>query len=470
QDEVQAFVRSWIDQGLRDWDISRDGPYFGFKIPDFEDKFFYVWLDAPIGYIAATEHYCETHARCTVDEYWTDAASDAEIHHFIGKDISYFHTLFWPAVLKAADYRTPDAVHVHGFLTIDGRKMSKSRGTFITARRFAEALDPSYLRYYYAAKLGQAPHDIDLNTEEFVKRVNAELVNNITNLISRAVGFLNKRLESRLGRIPDDPVTAKNVDEIEKTVELVRKSYEGLQFGQATQHIIHISTLINGYIQDRAPWDLMKDPNGIEQARDLLTFAVNGIKVLTVLLKPIIPSFCARVEEILGVKDLKWEDAAFTSNRLEGDAIGVFSKLMDRLEPTAFEKVLVPVDGETVETPAVSSFQAPEFKDEVTIDDFGRLDLRAGKILKAESVPGSDKLLRLEVELGRATRVIFAGIKGSYAPEELVGLTVAVIANLKPRKMRFGTSEGMVLAGVDASGRVSVCELGSNVPPGTPIK
>ena len=461
QEAELAFVRNWIDQGLEDWDISRDGPYFGFKIPGEEDKFFYVWLDAPIGYIAATEHFCASQNNRTMEEYWLDHDSDAVIHHFIGKDIAYFHTLFWPATLKAADYRLPSAVHVHGFLTVDGRKMSKSRGTFITARQFADILSPWHLRYYYATKFSDSIDDLDLNVGEFVNRINAELVNNITNLISRAVGFLNKRLESKLGNIPHD--AGDLVRQVEAAVEMARKEYESLRFGQAVRHILLISDTANNYIQQNEPWSAIKsDP---ERARDILTFAVNCVKIVTVLLKPILPEFCRRVEKILDVGELKWSDTAFD---MENREIGRFEKLLDRLEPGALEKLIEESQaraGADQPTPEV-----PEFADEISIEDFAKIDIRAGKILSAEDVKGAEKLLKLEVDLGREVRTVFAGIKGYFDPEELVGKTVAVLANLKPRKMRFGVSQGMMLAGIDEQGNAGLCELNPAIPPGTRIR
>jgi len=463
QDEVRAFVGTWMDQGLKDWDISRDGPYFGFKIPGEEDKFFYVWLDAPIGYIAATEHYCSSHPSCDSAHYWTDAASDAEIHHFIGKDIAYFHTLFWPAVLRAASYRIPHAVHVHGFLTVDSRKMSKSRGTFITARQFADFLSPWYLRYYYSTKLSNGIDDLDLNIEEFVNRINAELVNNITNLISRTVGFLNKRLDSRLGSIPTE--VGGLIDEIHALVGQVLEEYHGLRFNLATRHILAISDLANNYVQNAAPWALMKsDP---EKARNDLTFAVNCIKIITILLKPILPSYCANVEKLLGAGELTWEDAGFD---LENRTIGTFEKLLDRLEPGIMDKLIEASQEDLAKADDAPTPEVPEFKDEITIEEFGTMDLRTAKVVSAEAVEGADKLLKLTVDLGRETRTVFAGIKSSYQPDELVGKTVVVVANLKPRKMKFGVSHGMVLAAVGRDGKAVVCELVSEVPPGTPIR
>jgi len=462
QEEIRAFVRTWIDQGLQDWDISRDGPYFGFKIPGETDKYFYVWMDAPIGYIAATDHYCSRRRDRTVEDYWLTADEHVEIHHFIGKDIAYFHTLFWPAMLAAADYRTPDAVHVHGFLTVDSRKMSKSRGTFITARQFADFLNPWYLRYYYATKLGNSIDDLDLNVEEFVNRTNAELVNNITNLISRTVGFLNKRLESRLGVIPED--TRELVSEVQSAVERVRQNYGALRFNLATRDILLISDLANNYVQKQEPWKVVaSDP---ERARNELTFVVNCIKIIAVLLKPILPGYCARVEMILNLGDLKWTDTGFD---LEEHQVGTFEKLLDRLEAGAFVKLVERSTQSLLQEQGQSIPEVPEFKGELTMEDLSKVDLRAGKIVAAESVEGSDKLLKLVVDLGRETRTVFAGIKSSYDPDDLVGLTVAVVGNLRPRKMRFGVSEAMILAALDLASNVVVCRLDGNIRPGTPI-
>lgn len=462
QPEVRAFVRTWIDQGLQDWDISRDGPYFGFRIPGEEDKYFYVWLDAPIGYIAATEHYCANRKDRTAEEYWLDHSSDVEIHHFIGKDIAYFHTLFWPAMLRAADYRIPTAVHVHGFLTVDSRKMSKSRGTFITARLFADHLSSWYLRYYYATKLSNSIDDLDLSIEEFVNRTNAELVNNITNLVSRTIGFLNKRLDSRLGKIPED---ARNlVGEVESLVSRATEDYNKLRFAAATRNILAISDIANNYVQQSAPWTTIKaEP---ERARDDLTFVVNCIKIVAILLKPILPSYCEKVEHILGLESLTWKDTAFD---MENREVRQFEKLLDRLEQGTIEN-LIEASRESLMVQKPVAANVPDFRDEVTIDDFARVDLRAGKILSAESVEGSDKLLKLMVDLGKQTRQVFAGIKSSYEPSDIVGRTVVVVANLKPRKMRFGTSEGMVLAAAGPDGKIVLCDLGDSVLPGTLIK
>ncbi len=461
QHEVQSFVGTWIEQGLQDWDISRDGPYFGFQIPDEENKYFYVWLDAPIGYIAATEHYCSDKPDRTVDEYWTQRDDNVRIHHFIGKDIAYFHTLFWPAMLEAAQYRLPHAVHVHGFLTVNGLKMSKSRGTFITARDFRSQLNPLYLRYYYATKLSNSIDDLDLNIEEFVNRTNAELVNNITNLISRTLGFLNKRLDSRLGTLPESFQQLE--PQILRLVEQVREDYEKLRFGAVTRNILAISDIANNYIQQQAPWATAKD--NPDQARNDLTLAVNCIKIITILLKPILPSYCAQVETILGTGDLRWSDI---SENIENRSIGTFEKLADRLEIGAFDKLIEACKLSAAPTDA--SPKVPEFKSEIDVDALAMLDLRAGKITEAAGVEGADKLLKLTVDLGREKRNIFAGIKSAYKPEDLIGKTVVVVANLKPRKMRFGVSQGMVLAAIGPEDKPVVCEILGDAGPGSIIR
>ncbi len=463
QDEVRLFVSTWIDQGLKDWDISRDGPYFGFEIPGEVDKYFYVWLDAPVGYIAATEHYCYDKKDRSVEEYWLDRNSDVEIHHFIGKDIAYFHTLFWPAMLKSAEYRLPSAVHVHGFLTIDSRKMSKSRGTFITARHFADNIHPWYLRYYYATKLNDSIDDVDLNIEEFVNRTNAELVNNITNLISRSIGFLNKRLDSRLGNMPEgsEEFQAQALALMEEAFN----DYSNLKISSATKKILSISDMANNYVQQSEPWSSAK--TNPEKARNDLTLAINCVKLIIIALKPILPSYCAKVEEMLDLKSLTWSDAKFD---LVGVHIGKFDKLIDRLEPGAFQSLV------SAGTDVPSLEQAPPvkeyvpIKDEITIDDFAKVDLRTGKVLSASTIEGSDKLLKLEIDLGIETRTIFAGIRESCKPEELEGKTLIIVANLKPRKMRFGVSSGMALAAIGPEGKAIVLGPTAEVDPGSIVR
>lgn len=461
QDEIKGFVNTWIDQGLRDWDISRDGPYFGFRIPEEENKFFYVWLDAPIGYIGATEHYCAGKEGLSVEEYWIDHSSTAEIHHFIGKDIAYFHTLFWPAMLKAANYRLPTSVHVHGFLTVDSRKMSKSRGTFITARQFADQINPWFLRYFYAAKLGPSIDDIDLNLEEFVNRTNAELVNNITNLISRSVSFLNKRLDSRLGKIPEGCETL--ISQIMAHAESCKHDYSALKYSNVVRKILAISDIANNYVQQCEPWATIKSEP--EKARNDLTFAINCSKIIAILLKPILPSYSLKVEKILGFRDLKWEDIRFD---LENRPINIFEKLVERLEPGTMTRLIEASKDDLAVKESANDI--PDFKAEITFDDFAKTDLRVGKILSASEVEGSDKLLKLRVDVGKEIRTVFAGIKSSFAPDEVVGRKVAVVCNLAPRKMRFGTSEAMILAASSPAGDLELLDFAEGMPPGSLIK
>ena len=463
QDEVRVFVNTWIDQGLKDWDISRDGPYFGFKIPGEQDKYFYVWLDAPVGYIAATEHYCMDETDRSVGDYWLDHNSDVEIHHFIGKDIAYFHTLFWPAMLKSAGYRLPSAVHVHGFLTIESRKMSKSRGTFITARQFADNIHPWYLRYYYATKLNDSIDDVDLNIEEFVNRTNAELVNNITNLISRSIGFLNKRLDSRLGSLPEG--SGEFQASALALMDEAFNDYSNLKISAATRKILAISDMANNHVQQAEPWSSVKtDP---EKARNDLTLAINCIKLIIIGLKPILPSYCAKVQQILGLNELQWSDAKFD---LVGVQIGKFDKLIDRLEQGAFQALVSSGAVDQVEPQTATQKEFAPFKEEITIEDFAKVDLRTGKVLSASIIEGSDKLLKLEIDLGIETRTIFAGIRESYRAEELVGKTLIIVANLKPRKMRFGVSSGMALAAIGTDGKAIVLGPTVEVDPGAIIR
>jgi methionyl-tRNA synthetase len=463
QSEIRGFCQTWIDHGLQDWDISRDGPYFGFKIPGESDKYFYVWLDAPIGYIAATESYCSKRDDRSVEDYWINKESEVEIHHFIGKDIAYFHTLFWPAMIKAADYRLPDYVHVHGFLTVDGKKMSKSRGTFITARMFANHIDPSLLRYFYGAKLGDSIDDLDLNLEEFVNRINSELVNNITNLVSRSIGFLNKRLDSKLGKLPGD--TSDLSDEIMAKVDEIKSDYHSLRFAAATRKILEISDIANNYIQRKQPWALIKeDP---EQARDALTFAVNCIKIVALTLKPVIPSYCAQLEDLLGVGEMDWNHARLD---LENTSVGRFRKLQDRLEPDTMEKLIEASRESLAADTDEKKYEPDPIEPEITIEDFKRIDLRTAKILDAKEVPSADKLIELKVDVGVDQRTVFAGLKEFHKPEDLIGKTVILVANLKPRKMKFGLSSGMVLAAVPDESAVIVCEVDPSVPPGARIR
>lgn len=453
QPEIRNFVSNWIQEGLRDWDISRDGPYFGFKIPGEEDKYFYVWLDAPIGYISTTEKFCKETGR-NFDEYWH---GDAEIEHIIGKDIVYFHTLFWPAMLMGSGYTLPSRVIVHGMLKVNGEKMSKTRGTFINARPYLDlGLDPQYLRYYYAAHMTPRPEDIDLNLKDFADRVNGELINNIVNLSSRSLQFAASRLDGKLGKIPEEsrPLLREVEEEAPKIIALYRER----DFAGALRKILAISAKGNLYLQEQAPWEALKtDP---ERARGIITTAANIVKVVVVLLKPVLPKYAADIEQTLNLGPLTFADARCN---LEDAQVGPFKKL-------------VPVDKKIVEKlimPAAPQAAAPQEKqkkqtDGISIEDFGKIDLRVGQIQAAEAVPKADKLLKLSVDLGEgAPRTIIAGIALAYRPEELLGRKVAVVANLAKKKLRGVESHGMILAAGEPPRLLSVAD---DLPPGTKIQ
>jgi len=412
--QVQNKLGEWFDQGLRDWDISRDAPYFGFLIPGEKDKYFYVWLDAPIGYIASTMNYCKQAGR-NYQEYWCDPAT--EIHHFIGKDITYFHALFWPAMLMGARLNTPDRLTIHGFLTVNGEKMSKSRGTFVMAATYLKYLDINYLRYYYASKLGPGTEDIDLNLEDFVRRINSDLVGNFANLASRSITMLRKSLKGRLGKLTEE----------------ARAMLKGIQ-GESDE--------VNRYIDRRKPWAAIKtDP---EHARQTLTASINAVRLLTIFLKPILPGFAGRMEKIMQIEPLQWSD---TLVLLEDREVGEFERLIERVDPRKVEMMIE----ESKETQPQAASGPTELEkeplaEEIDFEQFMKVDLRVGKVLKAEIVEGADKLLRFEVDLGGRTRNILGAFRQAYQPEEMEGKLVVVAANLASRKMRFGLSEGMIMA------------------------
>lgn len=475
QSEVKNKLEEWFAVGLKDWDISRDAPYFGFKIPDTEDKYFYVWLDAPIGYMASTKNWCDQHGR-DYKEFWQ--SEDSEIYHFIGKDIVYFHTLFWPAMLMAAGFKTPDKVFVHGFLTVNGRKMSKSRGTFIKARTYLKHLDPEFLRYYYATKLSSSVADVDLSLNDFVYRVNSDVVNKVLNLGSRLASLVNKKLDGKLGKLDDD---GKNlIGELRASLDVVARNYESLEYHRAVKEIVRLAEVTNKYIDDRAPWEVVKsDP---EKCRAICTAGLNALRLVTGMLKPVIPRIAADVEKFLNIEPLTWGDLAAD---LENHKITQFSKIATRVEQEQVEALIQDsreslqektspsgektavgareagheagsgTPGETgdssttggagVKIPAREEVEP--LQPEITIDEFNRIDVRVGVVLSAEKVEGARKLLKLKVDIGKlGIRQVFAGMSKAYKPEELVGRKVLLVANLKPRKMKFGLSEGMILA------------------------
>jgi methionyl-tRNA synthetase len=444
QDEVRNYVHKWVDEGLRDWDISRDGPYFGFEIPGETNKFFYVWLDAPIGYIASTDAYCQRVGR-EIAEYWEKPGT--EIYHIIGKDIMYFHVLFWPAMLMAASLTLPTQVVIHPFLRVEGEKMSKSRGTFINARAYLDRLDPQYLRYYYAAKLAGKIDDIDLVFEDFVNRVNAELVNKIANLASRSLSFVGKRLDGRLGRIPDDARAM--IAEAEAEGEAIAAAYERRNLAEAIECICRVADAGNAYLQAAAPWEALKNGDA-ERARDICTAAIQLTKLIAVYLKPVLPKYAADVADVLNLAGFQWADAK--ADLPPGHPVKEYTHLVQRLDRAQVDALVEASKVEEAPRPAAPAvdFKVEPLADQIVIDDFAKVDLRVARVEAAERVPGAKKLLRLSLDLGSlGKRGIFAGVAEHIAdPATLIGKTIVCVANLAPRQMKWGLSEGMLVAAV----------------------
>ena len=430
---ITSKLEEWFAAGLQDWDISRDSPYFGFLIPGTEDKYFYVWLDAPMGYVASFLNLCNRRDDLDFDEYWAPGG-DTEVYHFIGKDIVYFHTLFWPAVLEGAGFRQPDSVFAHGFLTVNGKKMSKSRGTFINARTFLKHLNPTHLRYYYAAKLGPGMDDIDLSLDDFIARVNSDMVGKLVNIASRCAGFISKRFDGQLAESLDDPEL---FAEFAAESENIANHIEHREYSKAMRIVMSLADKANRYIENKKPWLMVKDA---EQAADVQTVCTQGLnmfRTLMVYLTPVIPSLATDVQALFREDPWSW-DAATTP--LLGHSISKYKPLLTRVEQSQVDKMVEESKESDTATAELSGTT------EITIDEFKKVDMRVARISKAEPVEGADKLLRLTLDLGQETREVFAGIKAAYAPEELEGRLVIAVANLKPRKMRFGTSQGMVLA------------------------
>jgi methionyl-tRNA synthetase len=454
QKEIANKMNEWLDGGLNDWDISRDAPYWGFKIPDVPsdspDKYFYVWLDAPIGYIASFKNYCDR-TGTDFDEYWKQD-SETELYHFIGKDIAYFHTLFWPAVLKSAGFRLPTAVFCHGFLNVNGQKMSKSRGTFIQARVFLDHLPAEPLRYYYAAKLSNTVDDIDLNLQDFQQRINSDLVGKVVNIASRCAGFISKKFDGKLSGSMIDEELYKQFTDASDSIAL---AYEERRYSKAMREIMALADLANQYVDEKQPWVLAKDEDRQQDVQDICSQGINMFRAIITYLKPVLPELAAKSEAFLNAGELQWDSV---SSPLFGTEINKFKALMTRIEE---DKVNAMLEANKVHLAAAAALQAKtgasnEPKDSqlgkdpisptIEYDDFAKIDLRVVKIIKAEHVKGADKLLQLTLDLGDEQRNVFAGIKSAYKPEELEGKMTVMVANLAPRKMRFGLSEGMVLA------------------------
>jgi len=483
QPEVANKLDEWFAAGLQEWDISRDAPYFGFEIPDHPGKYFYVWLDAPIGYMASFKNLSDRIPTLEFEDWWR-AGSETELYHFIGKDIVYFHALFWPAMLHGAGFRTPSAIFVHGFLTVDGQKMSKSRGTFIKARTYLDHLNPEYLRYYFAAKLGGGVEDIDLNLEDFVARVNADLVGKYVNIGSRAAGFLTKRFEGRLVSVlvgDGDPAVADNhLDSITTTLQAaagpLAELFEAREYSKATREIMRLADEVNYYADEKKPWVLAKQAGQEAALHMVCSVLINCFRLLTVYLKPILPEVARQAEAFLSVPPLFWADAK--SLLPEGHRINPYKHLMTRVEPAKIEAMTEAAreDLESrpgaakAETPKEPAKKAEPIAPAIAFDDFAKLDLRVAAIVAADTVEGADKLLRLTLDLGDERRQVFAGIKSAYDPADLVGRLTVMVANLEPRKMRFGVSEGMVLAAGPGGKEIFLLSPDSGASPGMRVK
>ena len=459
QKEVANKLGEWLDSGLQEWDISRDAPYFGFEIPDAPGKFFYVWLDAPIGYMASFKNLCEREA-IDFDHFW-EKDSSTELYHFIGKDIVNFHALFWPAMLKSANYRTPTKVCVHGFVTVNGKKMSKSRGTFINARCYLDHLNPEYLRYYYASKLSGSVEDIDLNLEDFIQKVNSDLVGKVVNIASRCAKFLTNGNNGILSSTIENQALW---NQVSGAKDSIANHYENRDFSKAIRKIMALADLANEYIAAKEPWKLNKDPDQQQKVQDICSLGINMFRVILTYLKPVLPSMAEAGETFLN-DSLTWESV---NQPLVKHQINPFTPLMQRIEK---ERVDAMVEASKQDLPKaidpiISGPLADEpLADEISFDDFIKVDLRVALIVKAEHVEGADKLLQLTLDIGGETRQVFSGIKSSYDPQSLEGRLTVMVANLAPRKMRFGMSEGMVLAAADKKG-IYLLEPDSGAQPG----
>ncbi|MRI32019.1 methionine--tRNA ligase [Endozoicomonas sp. OPT23] len=470
-DEIANKLAEWLDAGLQDWDISRDAPYFGFEIPGEPGKFFYVWLDAPIGYMAAFENLCQKRDDLNFDEYWKKD-SDCEVHHFIGKDIVNFHCLFWPAMLKGADYRTPTAVNVHGYLTVNGEKMSKSRGTFITARTWLDHLDPEYLRYYYAAKLSNRIDDLDLNTDDLVQRVNSDLVGKVVNIASRNAGFIKKRFG---GKLSSNNMVEELTADFQQAGDRIAALYENREFSKAMREIMALADKANAWIDEVKPWVVAKEEGKDQELHDICSAGINLFRLLMIYLKPVLPGMAAKAEAFLKIEPLSWADSQTV---LLDHEVAKFKPLMTRVESDkvaamieASKEVLAQMaEQKPAEAASLASnewLEKEPVAEEIKFDDFAKVDLRIAKIVNAEHVEGAGKLLRLTLDIGEAeTRNIFAGIKSAYAPEALIGKHTVMVANLAPRKMKFGVSEGMVLAAGPGGSDLWILEPHEGAQPG----
>ena len=466
QNEVSNKLDELFAAGLQEWDISRDAPYFGFEIPDHPGKYFYVWMDAPIGYMASFKNLCDRSDDLAFDDFWKPG-SDAELYHFIGKDIIYFHALFWPAMLHGADYRTPTAIFSHGFLTVNGLKMSKSRGTFITARSYLDHLNPEYLRYYFAAKLGSGVDDLDLNLDDFIARVNADLVGKVVNIASRCAGFIHKQFGSRLADEIAEPALFAHFS---AAGGAIAELYEKREFSRAVREIMTLADQANQYIDDKKPWVMAKQAGRETELHAVCSMGLNLFRQLIGYLRPILPATAALSEAFLRVEPLTWNALSIP---LTGHEIAKFKPLLTRVERAQVD-AMVEDSKENLEASRTAVPSGPLVDDPISgnveFPDFAKVDLRVVRIVAAEQVEGADKLLQLTLDLGGETRNVFAGIKSAYAPESLPGRLTVMVANLAPRKMRFGLSEGMVLAAGPGGKDIFLLSPDSGAEPGMRVK
>jgi methionyl-tRNA synthetase len=502
QPEVANKAREWLEGELKDWDITRDAPYFGIEIPGSPGKYFYVWLDAPIGYLASLKNFLERKGQ-DFEKYLADPK--VEQIHFIGKDIIYFHTLFWPAMLKFSGRKVPDTVYVHGFLQLSGEKMSKSRGVSVSPQRYVElGLNPEWVRYYLAAKLNARVEDLDFNPDDFLARVNSDLVGKYVNIASRASGFIGKRFGGKLSEEPlsagrelkhkmrgavappaaDDDQAPAILFEVRSFADAVAADYDAREFAKAVRQVMFLADRVNQYVDEQKPWEIAKEPGQDAALQWFCTLYLELFRILTIYLKPVLPKVAEDVEAFLGVKPLDWEDVSTPLK--PGHAVQPYKHLVSRIDPKQIEQLLEPpAEARPEPARAAAGGEAPEFKLEpveapkppvllpvgetISIDDFGRIDLRIARIVDAELVPDADKLLKLTLDIGIESRTVFAGIRSAYTPKELVGRYTVMVANLAPRKMRFGESQGMVLAAGDGSS-IYLLSPDSGAVPGMRVK
>ncbi|MFC0444909.1 methionine--tRNA ligase [Pseudidiomarina halophila] len=466
QEEMANKLNEWFESGLQRWDISRDAPYFGFEIPDAPGKYFYVWLDAPIGYMSSFKHYCTTTGNADFESYW-EKDSTAELYHFIGKDIIYFHSLFWPAMLNGADFRQPTNVWAHGFITVNGTKMSKSKGTFIMARTYLDHLDPDYLRYYFAAKLTSRIDDLDLNLTDFTQRVNSDLVGKVVNIASRCAGFIQKKFDGKLAANINETAL---LDEFQAAAATIAESYEKREFSRAMRDIMALADKANFYIAEEEPWQLIKDPAKAERVHEICSIGINLFRLLMIYLTPVVPELAQRVQAFLN-EEFNWDSHR---NILKDHQIQPFKALLQRIDMEHVEKMIdASKAANTAAAPAPASndeLKNDPLSEEINFDDFAKVDLRVALIANAEHVEGADKLLKLTLDLGGETRQVFAGIKSAYDPATLIGQHTVMVANLAPRKMRFGLSEGMVLAAGPGGEELYILNPHEGAKPGMRVK